>query len=253
MELNSYIDHTNLKKDALASDIEKLCEEAITYHFASVCVYPYYVKAVSEYLEGTNIEICTVIGFPNGQSTTNTKVYEAIDAVENGATEIDMVINISALKNQDYDYVKNEIEEIRDSINGKVLKVIIETCLLTDEEIIKMTEICNEAFVNFIKTSTGFDKEGATIHAVELINAHRNDVLEIKASGGIRDIKTAEAMIRAGATRLGTSSGVKLMQVNEEVFNCLNDNKKNNCECGSNHECHHGHEDNHKCNCKEDK
>jgi len=253
MELNSYIDHTNLKKDALVSDIQKLCEEAITYHFASVCVYPYYVKAVSEYLEGTNIETCTVIGFPNGQSTTNTKVYEAIDAVENGATEIDMVINISALKNQDYDYVKNEIEEIRDSIGGKVLKVIIETCLLTDEEIVKMTEICNETFVNFIKTSTGFDKEGATIHAVELINANRNDVLEIKASGGIKDIKTAEAMIRAGATRLGTSSGVKLMQVSEEVCNCLNDKKESGCDCGSNHECHHEHGDNHKCNCKEEK
>lgn len=220
MELNSYIDHTNLKKDALVGDIEKLCEEAIKYHFASVCVYPYYVKAVSDYLKDTNVEVCTVIGFPNGQNTTNTKVYEAIDAIENGATEIDMVINIAALKNEDYDYVKNEIEEIRDSLGGKVLKIIIETCLLTDKEIIKMTEICNDTFVNFIKTSTGFDKEGATIHVVELINANKSEVLEIKASGGIKDIKTAEAMIKAGATRLGTSSGVKLMHVSEEENKC---------------------------------
>ena len=188
--MNSYIDHTNLKKDAKVKDIEKLCDEAMKYHFASVCVYPYYVKAVKEYLKGSNVEVCTVVGFPNGNSTTNVKVYEAIDAVENGATEIDMVINISALKNKDYDYVKNEIEEVRDSIGGKVLKVIIETCLLTDEEIIKMTEICNETFVNFIKTSTGFDKEGATFHAVELINKHKGEVLEIKASGGIKDFKT---------------------------------------------------------------
>lgn len=251
MELNSYIDHTNLKKDALLEDIEKLCEEALQYHFTSVCVYPYYVKVVSEYLRGTNVEVCTVIGFPNGQSTTNTKVYEAIEAIENGASEIDMVINISALKNKDYDYVKNEIEEIRDSIGGKVLKVIIETCLLTDEEIVKMTQICNDTFVNFIKTSTGFDKEGATIHAIELINANKNEVLEIKASGGIKDIKTAEAMIRAGATRLGTSSSVKLMQVDEEVCNCLND-KREKCSCDE-HDHHHEHTSSHKCNCREEK
>ena len=173
MELNSYIDHTNLKKDALIEDIEKLCEEAMKYHFASVCVYPYFVKAVSEYLKGSNVEICTVVGFPNGMNTTNVKVYEAIDAIENGATEIDMVINISALKNKEYDYIKNEIEEIRDAIGGKTLKVIIETCLLTDEEIVKMTEICNDTFVNFIKTSTGFDKEGAKVEDIELINKHK--------------------------------------------------------------------------------
>ena len=236
MELNSYIDHTNLKKDSVPEDIEKLCEEAVKYHFASVCVYPYYVKAVADYLKGTNVEVCTVVGFPNGMNTTNTKVYEAIEAVDNGATEIDMVINIGALKAGEYDYVKNEIEEVRDSIGGKTLKVIIETCLLTDEEIIKMTEICNDTFVNFIKTSTGFDKEGATVHAVELINKHKNEVLEIKASGGIKDIKTCEALINAGATRIGTSSGVKLMTVNDE------------CDCD---DCKCDHD--HKCHCKEEK
>ena len=231
MELNSYIDHTNLKKDALIEDIEKLCEEAMKYHFASVCVYPYFVKAVSEYLKGSNVEICTVVGFPNGMNTTNVKVYEAIDAIENGATEIDMVINISALKNKEYDYIKNEIEEIRDAIGGKTLKVIIETCLLTDEEIVKMTEICNDTFVNFIKTSTGFDKEGAKVEDIELINKHKGAVLEIKASGGIRDIETAEAMIKAGATRIGTSSGVKLMNIEE----------KEEKECNCNHEKHNCH------------
>ena len=246
MELNSYIDHTNLKKDALIEDIEKLCEEAMKYHFASVCVYPYFVKAVSEYLKGSNVEICTVVGFPNGMNTTNVKVYEAIDAIENGATEIDMVINISALKNKEYDYVKNEIEEIRDAIGGKTLKVIIETCLLTDEEIVKMTEICNDTFVNFIKTSTGFDKEGAKVEDIELINKHKGAVLEIKASGGIRDIETAEAMIKAGATRIGTSSGVKLMNIEEkEEKECNCNHEKHNCKC--NHEHKHEH---HECKCK---
>ena len=246
MELNSYIDHTNLKKDALIEDIEKLCEEAMKYHFASVCVYPYFVKAVSEYLKGSNVEICTVVGFPNGMNTTNVKVYEAIDAIENGATEIDMVINISALKNKEYDYIKNEIEEIRDAIGGKTLKVIIETCLLTDEEIVKMTEICNDTFVNFIKTSTGFDKEGAKVEDIELINKHKGAVLEIKASGGIRDIETAEAMIKAGATRIGTSSGVKLMNIEEkEEKECNCNYEKHNCKC--NHEHKHEH---HECKCK---
>ena len=245
MELNSYIDHTNLKKDALIEDIEKLCEEAMKYHFASVCVYPYFVKAVSEYLKGSNVEICTVVGFPNGMNTTNVKVYEAIDAIENGATEIDMVINISALKNKEYDYIKNEIEEIRDAIGGKTLKVIIETCLLTDEEIVKMTEICNDTFVNFIKTSTGFDKEGAKVEDIELINKHKGAVLEIKASGGIRDIETAEAMIKA-ATRIGTSSGVKLMNIEEkEEKECNCNHEKHNCKC--NHEHKHEH---HECKCK---
>ena len=212
MELNKYIDHTNLKNTATLKDIETLCNEAIKYKFASVCVYPYYVPLVSKLLKGSSVDVCTVIGFPSGESTKEVKVFEAINALENGANEIDMVINISALKNKDYDYVKEEIEEIRDAIDGKVLKVIIETCLLSEEEIIKMTEICNDTFVNFIKTSTGFSEYGAKLEDVELINKHKNEVLEIKASGGIRDIKTAEQMIEAGATRLGTSSGVKLME-----------------------------------------
>ena len=205
MNLNSYIDYTNLSKIGTVDDIIKLCEDAKKYHFATVCVPPYYVKAVSEYLKGSTVEVSTVIGFPNGYSTKDVKVYEAIDAINNGANEIDMVININALKNKEYDYVKDEIEHIRDAIDGKVLKVIIETCLLTDEEIIKMTEICNETFVNFIKTSTGTDLEGANKHVVELINKHKNEVLEIKASGGINSEEKALEMINLGATRIGTS------------------------------------------------
>lgn len=228
MELNNYIDHTNLKNTATLKDIEKLCNEAIKYHFHSVCIYPYYVPLAKELLKGTNVEICTVIGFPMGMNTKESKVYEAIDAIEKGATEIDMVINISALKNKDYDYIKEEIEEIRDAIDGKVLKVIIETCLLSNKEIVKMTEICNETFVNFIKTSTGFSKYGARVEDVALINDNKNEVLEIKASGGIRDIATATAMIDAGATRLGTSSGVELMQVK-------NNHDESKCHCGH---CH---------------
>ncbi|MDO4962545.1 MAG: deoxyribose-phosphate aldolase [bacterium] len=228
MELNKYIDHTNLKNTATLKDIEKLCNEAIEYNFASVCVYPYYVPLASKLLKKSNVEVCTVIGFPSGMSTKEAKVYEAIDAVEKGAKEIDMVINIAALKNKDYKYVKEEIEEVRDAIDGNTLKVIIETCLLTPKEIIKMTEICNETFVNFIKTSTGFSEYGARVEDVELINKYKNDLLEIKASGGIRDIDTMEDMINAGATRIGTSSGVKIMS--------------GHCECK-----------NHTCHCKEEK
>ena len=215
MNISEYIDSTDLSKEATIDDIIKLCDDAKKYHFEAVCVSPYYVKAVSEYLKGSTVNLCTVVGFPNGYSTKEVKQYEAIDAVNNGAKEIDMVININALKNKDYDYVKDEIELIRDSIDGKVLKVIIETCLLTDDEIIKMTEICNETFVNFIKTSTGFDKEGATIHAVELMNKHKGEVLEIKAAGGIKTSKDAIKFIEAGATRIGTSHGVGIITKKE--------------------------------------
>ena len=236
MNLSEFIDLTNLKKTATADDIMKLCEDAKKYHFPCVCVSPYYVKAASEYLADSTTEVCTVIGFPNGYNTLETKQYEAIDAIHNGAKEIDMVINIQALKNKDYDYVKNEIETIRDSIDGKVLKVIIETCLLNDDEIIKMTEICNETFVNFIKTSTGFDKEGATLHAVKLIAKHKGEVLEIKASGGIKNADDAIKFIEAGATRIGTSHGVDIISGKHK---CKCDDKcdcENECDCDD--ECH---------------
>ena len=193
-------------------DIKKLCEEAKKYKFASVCIHPCYVELAHNLLKDTDIDICTVIGFPLGMNKTIVKEYEAISAIEDGATEIDMVMNVGAFKDKDYDYVKQEIENVRDAIDGKVLKVIIETSLLTDEEIIKATEICNETFVNFIKTSTGFGKRGASVHDIELINEHKSEVLEIKASGGIKTEAQAHELITAGATRIGTSSGVELMR-----------------------------------------
>jgi len=231
MNINSYIDHTNLSKTATVEDIIKLCEEALEYHFATVCVPPYYVKAAKEYLKGSTIQVSTVVGFPNGYQTIATKQYEVIDAIHNGADEIDMVININALKNKDYNYVKEEIETIRDSMDGKVLKVIIETCLLTEEEIIKMTEICNETFINFIKTSTGFDKKGATIHDIEIINKHKSDVLEVKASGGIKTEKDILKFISIGVTRIGTSHGV-------EVINGEELKEEQECHCHNDKKCH---------------
>lgn len=211
MELNNYIDHTNLKAYATLEDIKKLCDEAIKYHFASVCVSPAYVETAKQLLEGTTVLVTTVVGFPLGSSTLAVKEYEAIDAVNNGADEIDMVINIGAVKNNDYEYVKQEIEDIRDAIDGKILKVIIETCYLTEEEIKKLTEICNETFVNFIKTSTGFGSRGASLEDIEIINKYKNEVLEIKVSGGIKTLKDAEKFINIGVTRIGTSSGVEIM------------------------------------------
>lgn len=210
MQLNKYIEHTNLNNKATLKDIESLCNEAIKYDFAAVCVYPYYVTLAKELLKDTNIEVCTVVGFPSGESTREVKVYEAIDAIELGADMIDMVMNISALKNKDYEYVKDEIEEVRDAIDGKVLKVIIETNLLTDKEIIKATEICNECFVNYIKTCTGFTG-GVDIEHVDIINKHKNDLVEIKASGGIKSREDMIKLIEAGATRIGTSHGVEIM------------------------------------------
>lgn len=233
MEINKYIDHTNLKAYATVEDIKKLCREARDNHFETVCVNPYYVSLVKDELKGSNVGVCTVIGFPLGMNNSMVKEYEAICAVQDGADEIDMVINIGALKDGDYDYVKNEIESVRDAIDGKVLKVIIETCYLNDDEIIKMTEICNETFVNFIKTSTGFGTSGAKLEDVELINKHRNEVLEIKASGGIKTSEDAIKFINAGATRLGTSSGIEIVKTN-----CTSEN----------HKCNHEH-----CNCEEEK
>ncbi len=215
MELNKYIDHTNLKANTTMKDIEALCNEAIEYGFASVCVNPYYVSLASELLKDSNVQVCTVIGFPLGMNTTSVKEYEAIDAINSGADEIDMVINVGALKDKDYDYVKKEIEMVRDSIGGKTLKVIIETCYLTADEIVKMTEICNETFVNFIKTSTGFGTDGAKVNDVEIMNKYKSEVLEIKASGGIKTRKNMLEMIEAGATRIGTSSGVSIMKEEE--------------------------------------
>ena len=212
MELNKYIDHTNLNAFATKSDIKKLCDEAIKYNFKSVCVNPCNVLLAKDYLKESKVKICTVIGFPLGANTTNIKCLEATHAINDGATEIDMVINIGRLKDKDYEYIKNEINEIRAITNGYILKVIIETCYLDVDEIKIMTEICNELNVDFIKTSTGFGSEGATKENVETMKKNKNNHLEIKASGGIRDYEKVKEMISAGATRIGTSSGVKIME-----------------------------------------
>lgn len=231
MEIGKYIDHTNLKMDAKEEDIAKLCREAMEYRFETVCIHPSYVTLAKELLKNSNVKITTVVGFPLGMNTPKVKAFEAIDAVEMGADEIDMVINVGALKDKDYDYVKSEIEEIRDSIDGKTLKVIIETSLLTKEEIIKMTEICNETYVNFIKTSTGFGSRGASLEDIQIMNKHKNEVLEIKASGGIKDFEQFNDFVKAGATRIGTSNGVGIAK---KVCEC------DDCSCGN-------------CHCEEDK
>lgn len=215
MEISKYIDATNLKQDATLKDIEKLCNEAIKYHYASVCIHPYYVKLAVKLLENSNVDVGTVVGFPLGQNTTDVKCYEAIECVNNGADEIDVVINIAALKNKDYDYVKNEIEEIRDAIDGKVLKVIIECNLLTKQEIIKMTEICNETFVNFIKTGTGYFGS-AKLEDVKVINKSKTDLLEIKAAGGIKTYEELIEFAEAGCSRIGTSNALKIMRDTNE-------------------------------------
>lgn len=212
MNINSFIDHTNLQMDATIKDIEKLCNEAKKYHFTSVCVSPYYVPFAKKALEGSIVEVTTVVGFPLGMNTKEVKVYEAIEAINEGADEIDMVINVGALKDKDYDYVKEEIEEVRDAIDGKVLKVIIETSLLTEEEIIKMTEICNETYVNFIKTSTGFGKRGVNEKDIEIINKHKNDILEVKASSGIKTLEEVNKYLEMGVTRIGTSHAVEIIE-----------------------------------------
>ena len=249
MELNKYIDHTNLKAYATEEDIKKLCEEAKKYHFETVCVHPYYVKMAKKFLEDSVVGITTVVGFPLGANTKETKEYEAIDAINNGADEIDMVINLGALKNKDYDYIKTEIENIRDAIDGHTLKVIIETCYLEDDEIKKMTEICNETFVNFIKTSTGFGTRGASLHDLEIISENRNEILEIKASGGIKTEEDALDMIKAGATRIGTSNGVAIV-TGKSCPHCEHkDSEKKECTChheGETHKCtcHHKEEKN---------
>ena len=196
--------------DAKIEEIEKLCKDAIKYHFETVCVSPYYVSIAKEMLKDSNVGVTTVIGFPNGYTTTSTKEFEAIEAINNGADEIDMVMNLQAFKNKDYEYVKHEIETIRDSVDGKTLKVIIETNLLTPKEIAKIIEICNETYVNFIKTCTGFNGP-VKLSDVEIIAENKNDILEIKASGGIQTLEQVEKLIELGVTRIGTSHAVSIM------------------------------------------
>lgn len=209
--MNKYIDHTLLKPDANKTQIETLCNEAMKYEFASVCVNPYWVAYCAEQLKESNVKVCTVIGFPLGANTTKTKVFEALDAIQNGADELDMVINIGALKDKQYDIVLNDIKEIVNIKKDAIVKVIIETCLLSDDEIRKACELCVEAKADFVKTSTGFSSGGATIHAVSLMKKCVKENCLIKAAGGIRTKEDLKAMIDAGANRIGTSKGTSLV------------------------------------------
>lgn len=210
----SMVDHTLLLQTSTWEEIRALCDDAIHYGTASVCIPPCFVQQAKEYV-GEQMKICTVIGFPNGNHTTATKVFETIDAVNNGADEIDMVINVGMLKAKDYDYILNEIRVIKDACGDKILKVIIETCLLTDEEKIKMCEIVTESGADFIKTSTGFSTGGATFDDIALFAEHVGENVKIKAAGGISSMEDAEKFIALGASRLGTSRIVKIVKGSE--------------------------------------
>lgn len=208
-ELLNLVDHTCLSPQATWGEIKALCDEGIEYETASVCIPPSFVKKAKEYV-GDKLKICTVIGFPNGYLTTKTKVYETQDAVLNGADEIDMVINLGWVKDRAYDCILDEIKQIRKACSGKVLKVIIETCLLSEEEKIKLCEVVTESGADFIKTSTGFSSGGATFKDVELMRKHVGKDVAVKAAGGIGSIEDAQEFVRLGATRLGTSRMIKL-------------------------------------------
>jgi len=219
MNIASYIDHTVLKPTTLISDIGKLCSEAKQYQFAAVCVPPNFVKKAKEFTQGSSVKTATVIGFPFGYSAIEAKIAEILLAIVDGADELDVVINISAIKNNDWQYLANEINHIMPIIKqkNKVIKIIIESGILTDDEIIKCCEFYGAAGIDYLKTSTGYAEKGASVHAVELFKKHLPQGVQIKASGGIRDYNFAKQLINAGATRLGCSAGVAI--VNGEVNN----------------------------------
>ena len=214
-EILSKVDHTLLSQSATWEQIKAICDDGMKYHTASVCIPASYVKQAADYVDG-KLPICTVIGFPNGYSTTKVKCFEAFDAVQNGADEIDMVINIGWVKDQRWDDLLEEIKAVKQHCMGKLLKVIIETCLLTDDEKIKMCEIVSASGADYIKTSTGFSTAGATFHDVELFAAHVTNGVKIKAAGGISSLDDAEKFIALGASRLGTSRVVKIVKKMEQ-------------------------------------
>lgn len=215
-ELLKHIDHTQLKAFATWEDIRQLCDEAVTYRTASVCIPPSYIRRVHD-VYGERINICTVIGFPLGYSSTASKLQEAADAIADGASEIDMVINIGDIKNGDYDKVKAEVAAIRKATKGYVLKVIIETCYLNKEEKIKLCEIITGTGADYIKTSTGFGTSGAAMEDIELFKKHIGPKVRMKAAGGVKTVEDLEAFINAGCDRIGTSSAVKLLTANDET------------------------------------
>jgi deoxyribose-phosphate aldolase len=210
--LAKYIDHTLLKQDATFAQIDTLCQEAKQHDFMSVCIQPHFVIFAKQKLVESSVKVCTVIGFPLGQNTRETKVFETKKAIHEGADEIDMVMNISLLKAEKFHELYLEIADIKYACQGRILKVILETCLLSNEEIIKACEIAKEAKADFVKTSTGFSTGGATVEHVKLMKKTVGDKLQVKASGGVRSLADMQAMIEAGATRIGTSSGIKILQ-----------------------------------------
>lgn len=208
-----YFDHTILKPDVKKEDVIKICEEAKEFDFYSVCINPYYVGLVKEQLEETDVKVTSVIGFPLGASISEVKAFEAQKAIEDGADEIDMVINISALKNKDYSYVENDIKAVKEVCKDKaLLKVIIEACLLTDDEKIKACELSQNAKADYVKTSTGFSTGGATVHDVKLMRETVGPSMGVKASGAVRDLEKAKQVIEAGATRIGASASVGIVK-----------------------------------------
>lgn len=210
--MNRYIDHTLLKPHSTLKQITLLCDEAEKHEFASVCIHPHYIKKAAETLGNSKVKVCTVIGFPLGANQTETKIFEARKAIEDGADECDMVINVGWLKDKLYDKLIDEISQTKSAIGKHVLKVIVEISLLTDNEIAKISQIVSDAGADFIKTSTGFGSHGATLDAIKIMKDNISDQTQIKASGGIRDYQTAKAFIDIGVTRLGTSSGVEILE-----------------------------------------
>lgn len=213
-EILSHVDHTLLKPEATWPQIQTLCDEAIANHTASVCINTCYVKQAVEYMAG-RIPVCCVVGFPLGAMDPKSKAFEAKTAIENGAAEVDMVINIGRLKNKEYDAVREDIRAVKEAVGDKILKVIIETCLLTDEEKVKACEAAKAAGAHFVKTSTGFSTGGATTHDIALMRKTVGPEMGVKASGGIRDYATAMAMIEAGANRIGASAGIAIVAAAE--------------------------------------
>jgi len=219
MKLNKFIDHTNLKPQTSVHDIVKLCEEAKKYEFKSVSVNPTHVKHVKELLQGSDVLVCTEIGFPLGANTVETKVFETKDAILKGADEIDMVINIGRVKIKDFEYIENEIKSVVEASNGKLVKVIIETSLLTDEEKEKCCLAAKSAKASFVITSTGFSTGGATVEDIQLMRKAVGETMGVKASGGIRSKEDCLLMIEKGATRIGTSTGVQIMENEDKGSN----------------------------------
>ena len=216
--LNKYFDHTLLKPEATGAQIDKLCDEARQWDFYSVCVNSCYVSRCSDNLRGTEVKVAAVVGFPLGACTTASKAFETEEACKDGAREVDMVLNVGVFKSGDYDYIRDDITAVVDAAAayGAIVKVILETCLLSDEEIVEACKLSKEAGAHFVKTSTGFNSGGATPEDVALMKKTVGDVLEVKASGGIRDYDTAMAMIEAGADRIGASASVAIMEVYHE-------------------------------------